>query len=336
MPLKILTKKKVYLIITAFSIAGLGFIFGCLFRNAYGLLDNYFISLVINRIYDIDNYCLHIHPILCFFLGKLSDLMPFADVFLLFMRIVLFSETVWLSYLLLSSTESKPKRIINVLFVLFLILSLNLYTENYTVYASSLIFTGLLTLLLALHNDKNVFIHLPIGTLFVCLGFMTRYQTGLLLVPFLLLEIITTLIDHRNNLQLYIKKYIRYFAPCIILCIILFVSMTLVKTSDKYSDGFAYDNARVAVLDYPMKEWEEVSSDIPDVTKTEYTAATGWILADTEIINTSLFEKIAEVGSKTQYSLSLKGIASAFAEMFGLLFKNKIIAICRIFIEDYY
>ena len=317
-----LNKEKAYRILAAFVTALLGFAIGCLFKELYDDVDNYFISLVLNKLYDNEIYCLYLHPLLCFILGNLSTLFSETDIFLLFLHSIVFAETFWLSYRLLSLSKSKFKKILSCLFPLFLIVILNLYVANYTVIAASLTFVGLLTLFTEADKKPSV-LHIVIGTFFVLFGVMLRYQAALLFVPFFILKIMVLFFEHKDDLRSHVITAVKIFTPCIILCLALFVSMDLVKNSDKYSESVAYDNARRSIQDFPIEEYDTVKDKLPGISRTEYHAAAGWFLADTDVINTELFENIEDVAGKNRYDLSAEGFAGTFKEIFSFIRFNK-------------
>lgn len=162
----------------------------CITKNLYANVDNYTISVVTNRLYDADNYCVYLHPLLCWIIGIISNILPQADAFALLGRTLIWGAFVWLFYNIMGSQQKSLDKILEILFLLFLSTALNIWNENYTVQAAFFMFTGLVTLCGVERKKRFGLLDICIGTAFMCIGVMWRIQSALLFISFVLLEIV--------------------------------------------------------------------------------------------------------------------------------------------------
>ena len=51
----------------------------CLTKKLYSDVDNFTISVVTNGLYDANNYCLHLHPVLCWIIAGISCIWKNTD-----------------------------------------------------------------------------------------------------------------------------------------------------------------------------------------------------------------------------------------------------------------
>ena len=96
------------------------------------------------------------------------------------------------------------------------------------------------------------------------------------------------------------KKTVRVFGPMLI-CFVLILGIDYgYKHSEKYEDSVNFCDAVSAIVDYPMKEYEEVQDLLPGVSENDYTSIAEHMYADTDRITTEYCQKIAEIGEKSR------------------------------------
>lgn len=287
----------------------------CITKKLYANVDNYTISIVTNRLYDADNYCVYLHPILCWIIGMISNIFPQADAFALLGRALIWGAFVWLFYTVMKSQQKSSDKILEALFLLFISIALNIWNENYTVQAAFFMFTGLVTLFGVERKKRFGLLDICIGTAFMCIGVMWRIQAALLFIPFVLLEIVAGRICTEESGTDYWKNVKKAFGSVFLLFLILVVSRSAVQMSEEYNSSVAYDSARVKVQDYPMKDWEVVENELVGISRSEYDSAKSWILLDTETIDKDFLLKIADVGETTEFDWNIHGLVKGFKMM---------------------
>lgn len=140
----ILSEKKalLYTIILGVCCWGLN----CITKNLYADVDNFTISVVTNGLYGADDYCIYLHPLLCWIIGRLSGIFPQTDAFLLIGRLLILSALTWLFFMIVSSNLRLLDKLLDCLFLIFISTALSIWNENYTIQAAFFMFTGVLTL----------------------------------------------------------------------------------------------------------------------------------------------------------------------------------------------
>ena len=287
----------------------------CITKNLYANVDNYTISIVTNRLYDADNYCVYLHPILCWIIGIISNILPQADAFALLGRTLIWGAFVWLFYTVMKSQQKSFDKTLEILFLLFLSTALNIWNENYTVQAAFFVFTGLVTLCSVGRKKRFGLLDTCIGTAFMCIGIMWRIQAALLFIPFVLLEIVAGRICAEESGTDYWKNVKKAFGSVFLLFLILVLSRSAVQMSKEYNSSVVYDSARVKVQDYPMKEWKVVENKLVGISQTEYDSAKSWILLDTETIDKDFLLRISVEGESTEFEWNIHGLIKGLKTM---------------------
>lgn len=309
----ILINKKRVLYAMSFAISCLAL--HCVTKNLYTDVDNYTISVVTNGLYDADNYCIHLHPILCWIIGKLSDIFPQTDVFALLGRVLILGALMWLFYAILKSRQRVIDKTLEILFLLFLSTAFSVWNKNYTVQAAFFMFVGLMMLVREARKKKIGRLNTCIGTVFVCVGIMWRIQAALLFVPFVSLELVVSQICSEKSDVIYCRNVKKIFGSVFLLFLMLVLSRSAVQMSERYNSSVTYDAARVIVQDYPMKEWEKVECELIGISQSEYDSARAWVLLDTEVIDKDLLLRISDVGESTEFEWSLHGLVKGLEKM---------------------
>lgn len=309
----ILTDRKIVVYAMIFAISCLAL--HCVTKNLYADVDNYTISVVTNGLYDADNYCIYLHPILCWIIGKLSYIFPQADAFSLLGRLLILGAFMWLFYVITKSQQKTLNKTLEILFLLFLSTAFSIWNVNYTVQAAFFIFAGLVTLEDDSRKKEISRLDICIGTAFVCVGIMWRIQAALLFIPFVLLEIVVSRICTEESGAIYWRNIKKVFGGVFLVFLILVLSRSAVQMSEQYNSSVVYDSARVKVQDYPMKEWEMVECELIGISQSEYDSAKAWILLDTETIDKDLLLRIGAVGETTEFEWNGYGLIKGLKTM---------------------
>lgn len=288
----------------------------------YSAVDNYNLSLILNKLFSEDTYSYYLHPFLCWGIGGLSELLPTADVYLLCSHFCIVIAISLLFYISLSSALSLVVRGGLLIYIASMSVLLNIWSNNYTIQAGLFSTVGMVWLLHAVSKPKVI--NILLGTLFLCLGYMWRAEGFWLIIPFATLHALTDIfleIDRKAKL----RNLVKVFGVFVLCLIVLVTSREIINNSAQYSPSIHYSNARTVIQDYPVLPYDGANSLFSDISEIEYRAAVNWSLFDTENINTELFEKIGEVASTTKYAFSVNGIMCAFKDMLLLIWQHKLI-----------
>lgn len=293
-----------------------------LFRRLYPDEDNYYISIVVNGLFDDVGECQFLHPLLCRLLHGLSILLPAADSFALTGRILAFLKIFWLTDLL---QKEKPDPLVlaaAILLLLFASLELDLFNCNFTLQASSCAATGMLSLAYAQRHERARREQV-VGVLFLAVGFMWRREAALLTVPYLLLDTVCGVFSAENR-STALRKACRILAPCLLLTAALWLSDAAMRSDEAHRLAKEYSGSRAVIADFPMWPWKRVEERANgELTEADYYASQWWILFDTEKMNTELFRKISAIGSKTAYPFTICGARDAAASARTTIVQNK-------------
>lgn len=102
-------------------------------------------------------------------------------------------------------------------------------------------------------------------------------------------------------------------APVAMVLVLLSAYRTVIFSCPRYAEGNRYNQARVTLVDYPMKDWEKVEDVFYDIgiTQNDYESVQHLMLADTDRIDAEYMETIAEIGRTNRYPITLRGIVNA-------------------------
>ncbi|MCQ2514929.1 MAG: hypothetical protein MJ089_07575 [Ruminococcus sp.] len=281
--------------------------------------DNMWVSIVVNGIFDNDNYCIYLHPFLCWFFKVLKLIIPSADVFATTGFICISFSIFIFSYLALTLLNKKLSKCLFIILIVFLTFALSMWNNNYTVQAAYFSFIGVVLFFTGCYHNKLFYIIL--GILYYCLGFMWRQESALLFIPFIILEIVFYVLENR----LQIKKSGFKFVKCVglfLLCVaVLMVGRCVVQNSNTYKNSVEYNQYRTDLEDYPCKSWEELStSDKEVINQNYYDSVCHWFLADTDVFNNEFIKTVANAGKNSDLDLSINNIIISVKGVLILLY----------------
>lgn len=314
----------------ALIVAALSYLLFSITGSIYDYADNYTVAVVVNGLYGKNNYCQYLHPLFCAIAKLLLPLLPTADVFTTLVHAFLSVNIFALIYLSIRLVDKKRtvkwdlpdivQLMSLVLGIIFFANGVRVWSNNYTVQTSFFILSGLLVLFYAMRNSMGKR-WILIGTVFTAFGFLMRVEGALLFIPFFLLDLGVEIMSSQDK-KAAARRAGKYLLPMASVIAILLISHTLYDLQEPYATNNRYTKYRTVTEDFPMEdittamrmgmtaEEREEAGEL-GVDPTEYKAATGWMLADTEVINADLLEKIANAGSKNAYPLNAAGLKKA-------------------------
>ncbi|WP_026509731.1 hypothetical protein [Butyrivibrio sp. LC3010] len=301
-------KNEIKKIIISITLATVVLLMSGVMRPLYADVDNFTISLVTNGLYDTENYCIHLHPLLCIIIKMICMVFPKADGFLLLSHFLIWLELTWIVYLSLTLPKSRAFQVGGCGLAIFVVIATGLFSANYTIQGASFVFTGWLTFFVGNCEKKTVF--RTLGIVFIFFGTMWRIKAALIFLPFIILELFTILYE---SLILSLKKQHNWTWNTIVfaMVIILIISQNYVEKTEQYSDAVRYDQERTILEDYPVLEWNDISGKLNNIDELDYDAVLQWFLLDTDRLNSDTYGKIASVAATTRYPLNLSGIKTA-------------------------
>lgn len=274
-------------------------------NRLYVDIDNYLISLVLNGLYGEGWYQL-IHPWMNMALRALSRAWPLADWFALSMRIAVAAAMFWCGVLLAKAVPFGAKRgLIYGVFLLFLLRE-ELFNKNFTICTALLAAVAVLTLALGLRRPMGpaaAWVAAGLAS-FAC---MLRSDSFLLLVPFWALDLaVWLLFCRRDALRQTLTRALRQLAPTLLCLAVLAGTQAWYSACTPFGEAQAYNDARVALVDFSIKSWEEAEAELTaaGLTQTDYEALRSAYFADSEVFPPEQLERVAQA-VKTSFSPAL-------------------------------
>ena len=277
-----------------------------LFTNPiYYYSDNWMVSVVTSGYYG-NNQCQYIHPLLCIIVKALSDILPKADAFTLLMHVAIFLSLMSISFLSLNNFLSIPRGkrslrdytllIIEILALFYVSNELRIWNTNYNIQTAAVLSSGIIITFIAYYeNRSNIWI--ICGTLLTTYGVMLRKEVAYLFFPYIILTSIVTYLDEEREKK---KSLLKCILPGLIIITVLILLSNILYLYEPYRVSAEYNRYRTLVVDYPMKGWDQLEN--PVFSMSDYKAATEWFFGDTEKMSVQILKKIADAGSKNEYS----------------------------------
>ena len=284
---------------------GISFILSVLFWIFQGQLpiytdiDNYGISMILNGLYDTDNYCCFVSPILAKMVSIVDWIIPTADGFVVLMELTMVVAICLLLFTILSFGVHKINLLIIWVLLVVCNFNLNIFHINFTVYSGILTCIALIGLY-AFVKKKVGYIAGIVSIVVFLMGALWRFNAQLLFVPFIALVILAEFICKRKAVIPYQKRII----AVVILMIVCMggskITSNIVSNSDIYSAAVDYNNARSRLFDYPLADWDAVGDKLEaaGISKNDYYSIQDTVLADTDIITTEYMQQIHDVAKE--------------------------------------
>lgn len=149
------------------------------------------------------------------------------------------------------------------------------------------------------------------GTVLVTLGFMWRALVLLLSAPFLALAFAGLLVRLGHEQFQRAKALVVRALVCMIavgLCVGGALAFDkAVWTEPKWADWLEYNDARYALVDYPMSDYDEVRDELASigVSESDYWLMRNWITADPDYITSDLLMEVSDIAREPVADRSL-------------------------------
>lgn len=270
-------------------------------------IDNYFISMVANGCYGRDAYCLFISPLLSGVISFLSDRDPTVDWFAAFSRVVALLGLVWVALCCYWSRLKTVGFLAVCLALVFVVMDAQLFNCNFTI--SSALFAAVSWLSLSVCLRCGYFrssfalglISLIAALFFFFASLMLRWECALLALPFLVIDLAPFVLRNGKpciDKQLLCRPFGRRLGAVLLggglLVLLTSVSVYELSHLDGYEEAIRYNSARSSIVDYPHKDYSEVSSELPWLSENDYALLLSWFFADTDFFDTNNMELIAD------------------------------------------
>ena len=259
-------------------------------------IDGYLISMVSNGCYSENNYCMFVHPLLSYVCGKLSCILPYADCYSLMIICFMTFSLFCLYYLIFSQVKEFYKRAVLVLVVVcFVFSSNNGLTMRFTVQAGFCMFVGLSLISVAFHEENTKYV-MP-GVFCAMFGCMIREEAAYSLIPFFTLLLCYEFVAFKYTMKTFGLRWMRYIGIVIICILTLATTKKMFYNQEKYSKSVSYNSARSSLVDYPVKQWDEIKDIATEYSENDYYAVTHYVWEDSDIIDSEYFNDIAQIAN---------------------------------------
>lgn len=282
-------------------------------RPLYGDVDNYFIALVANKMFAgdaQDGYILHLHPILCKILECVQALLKTVDCVALVSMLMLLLAIWTTVYIIAKCVRNYYELIVYVLVMLSVILVNDLFHDNYTRWAAFMTAAGMLLLLWCVHKKCCENKYRIITVILLACGMMWRDEAFWVFGPFVALDLLVIVFLKTRKEERYeeVRTLVKIIIAPVACAVFLCLTDGAVRQTEGYHAAILYDDARVAIVDYSMKSWDEVNDQLEGISRNDYESARRWILSDVERIDVEYLQYLGDVGHKKDFELSLQGL----------------------------
>lgn len=266
-------------------------------------IDNYGAAMMIGRCFGEDSVFVHISPGYCKLLGLFSQLLPRASAFMLAERFFVLLGMFALSDLILEKAKSALSAVALHLGLVGLYGLLHLYNANYTVWTGFFLFVGWMLLASVQRSEERRWERRIFGYLFFAAGCVLRIQAVAQMLPFICLDVLLRAWDGRvSGFAKRLKRAIALMLPAFLLVAAAGAEIYFVYLKGDYAAEYAYNAARISVVDYPMADYSELEN--PNFSENDYECVKNWVLMDTEIVTTQYIEEMHDAGAKdAEFSL---------------------------------
>lgn len=266
-------------------------------QRLFEAIDNYGAAMEIAGCFGADRVFVHISPSYCKLLGWISDFLPRASVFMLAERAIALLGMFALSYLILERAKSTFSAIAMHAGLAGVYGLLHIYNANYTVWTSLFIAIGWLMLASVQRSENRMIGRRIAGYAFICAGCALRIQAVIMILPFMLLDMGLRAWDgRRDGLGKRVKRAACLILPALLIMAAAGAEIYFAYIRGAYSEEYAYNSARISVVDYPMKDYSELEN--PPFSENDYECLTHWVLMDTDVVTREYFENVHAIGAE--------------------------------------
>ena len=260
-------------------------------------IDNYGAAMMIGQCFGADSVFVHISAGYCKLLGFLSGLLPRASLFMLAERFFVLLGMFALSDLILEKAKNVLEAVGLHLALVGLYGLMHLYNANYTVWTGFFLFVGWMLLANEQRSEKKRWGRRIFGYLFFFAGCVLRIQAVAQMLPFICLDVLLRAWDgHFSGFGKRIKKAVLLMLPAVLLVAAAGAEIYCVYLKGDYASEYAYNAARISVVDYPTKDYAELEN--PTFSENDYACVTNWVLMDTDIVTTEYLENMHDTAAE--------------------------------------
>lgn len=323
--------KKSSRLIFGFISASLCWLLYTFTTDIYMYSDNVGVALVINGYYGspLSQYQ---HPLFCLSVNALARMFTTIDMYSAVVHAFIYFELVMLVLLLTGNVFCKRLQnwklvdyavlALSIMICVFLSAGINLWRANYTIQAGSFLFVG--WLILAEHDKhERKTLWITIGTVYIAVGYMLRKEVGLLFMPFVALFVLYRILAAEKHKEI-AKHLSRSLFPACLCMLVLFLIQAAFNATEPYAEAKRYNDARTAMVDFPVEEWDGEDPAFDGIAEADYLATENWFFADTEIVTVDYLEKMETAGSTNKYQFNAYGIRRALQDMWRIVGKTDV------------
>ena len=291
-----------------------------LFDYPYKAIDNLVNAIFLNDLYGDGDYCMFVHPLLGKIVSIINKLFPYADGYLLLIRLVTFGIFCALAFLIL--TYTKKNKVFYWMLFGIMVIGVNIPNQNFTIRTASVACVGMFIILLSFEKKRDV-LHYLLGIGFIFMGTMGRMESFYLTLPFLFLEFVIYYVKGCADKGKTFKRIVSYGIPiCVIVCIMAGTKY-MIRYSDKNASDSKFNEVRSTLVDYPVKEYEELSRSMEGVSINDYELLKKRFTADTDIITAEYLQKLSKNSNVPRYKMEPQSIVKIFKDILKIMVKGE-------------
>ena len=270
--------------------------------------DDLGISIVLSGLYPDGGQCLFTNAVLNGIIYQLNMAIPELNWFLVVERLVVTVAFFSFCYILLRHAPLGLS-LACIGFVAYFIMPKCTLGSNFTVVAALCVVAGELCCCSGIMRKAPS--SCVAGTSLVTLGFMWRVLVLLLSAPFLVLAFAGLLVRLGRGQRQRVKALVVRALVCAIavgLCVGGALAFDkAVWAEPKWADWLEYNDARYALVDYPMSDYDEVRDELESigVSESDYWLMRNWITADPDYITSDLLMEVSDIAREPVADRSL-------------------------------
>lgn len=289
--------------------------------------DDLGISMVLSGLYPDGGQCLFTNAVLNGIIYQLNIALPELNWFLVVERLAVTVAFFSFCYILLRHAPLGLS-FACIGFVAYFIMPKCTLGSNFTVVAALCVVTGELCCCSGIMRRAPS--SCVAGTALVTLGFMWRALILLLSAPFLVLAFAGLLVRFgRGQIQRMRALVVRALICAIAVGLCVGGALVFDKAvwaEPKWADWLEYNDARYALVDYPMSDYSEVGDELASigVSESDYWLMRNWITADPDYITSDLLMKVSNIAREP---VSDRSLSAAFLAEGRHLVKSPLLTI---------
>lgn len=270
--------------------------------------DDLGISIVLSGLYPDGGQCLFTNAVLNGIIYQLNIAIPELNWFLVIERLAVTVAFFSFCYILLRHAPLGLS-LACIGFVAYFIMPKCTLGSNFTVVAALCVATGELCCCSGIMRGAPS--SCVAGTILVTLGFMWRALVLLLSAPFLALVFAGLLVRLGRGRFQRTKALVVRALVCMIavgLCVGGALAFDkAVWAEPKWADWLEYNDARYALVDYPMSDYDEVRDELASIgiSESDYWLMRNWITADPDYITSDLLMEVSDIAREPVADRSL-------------------------------